>query len=304
MEEKLKERFCRDLNLPIKILKEPFFEDRLKLYSYYFKNCDKEYESFKSLLKTYASPEEYLKEYNAVKECIMEAIRNSKGFIAFSNENMNKFAFPNENIQSKNIHKPQFSGEEFVSIDMKKANFSSLRHYDSSIFNEAKTYEEFISAFTNNKQILNSKYIRQVIFGNLSPKKQVDYEKFLMHSFLTTLFTEIPKEQFVFFSNDEIILKTGGIYNDTFVEKVITEKSDLKDIPLRYTQFVLKEFKGVEGYLRANKDGTFDIKSVSPIDMPFVLRFLFEMPYQNTDYVFMHDGTRLSKLLEVPKISI
>ncbi len=90
---------------------------------------------------------------------------------------------------------------------MKKANFSALREYRDDIFGGSDTWEEFISRFTDNKHIINSKYIRQVIMGNLNPKRQTAYEKVLMDKLLTDILHAkiIDKENVAAFLADEII---------------------------------------------------------------------------------------------------
>ena len=62
---------------------------------------------------------------------------------------------------------------------MNKANFSALHNYNSNIFNNKNTWEEYVSNFTNNEHIINSKYIRQVVLGNCNPKRCITYEKYL-----------------------------------------------------------------------------------------------------------------------------
>ena len=34
--EKLKERFCKDCNIPLRLYKEPYFTERLQLYDSYY----------------------------------------------------------------------------------------------------------------------------------------------------------------------------------------------------------------------------------------------------------------------------
>ena len=38
---KLKERFCKDCNIPINIFQEPYFTDRLELYDKYYGTLEK-----------------------------------------------------------------------------------------------------------------------------------------------------------------------------------------------------------------------------------------------------------------------
>ena len=47
---KLKERFCKDCNIPLKIYEEPYFTDRLKLYDLFYQSIHK-WNVFKSELK-------------------------------------------------------------------------------------------------------------------------------------------------------------------------------------------------------------------------------------------------------------
>ena len=97
---------------------------------------------------------------------------------------MNKFTVTHKNLPSKDIFKSSNDGRVFISIDMRKANFSSLKYYgnciEKSMFRDTSTWEDFISLFTENKHIVNSKYIRQVILGNCNPKRHITYEKYIM----------------------------------------------------------------------------------------------------------------------------
>ena len=101
----------------------------------------------------------------------------------FIEDDMNKYAVTHTDLPTKDIFKPSNDGKLFISIDMRKANFSALKNYDSGIFDSVDTWEEFISRYTDNKHIINSKYIRQVILGNCNPKRQVTYENILWMEF-------------------------------------------------------------------------------------------------------------------------
>ena len=120
---------------------------------------------------------------------------------------MNQFAVKNKNFPTKDIYKPTNIGRSFISIDMKKANFSSLRYYDASIFDNADTWEDFISKFTDNEFIINSKSIREVIMGNCNSGRVTTYEKFITDQLLTLIIDAgIEPNNIVFFSNDEIVV--------------------------------------------------------------------------------------------------
>lgn len=82
---------------------------------------------------------------------------------------------------------------------MKKANFTALRHYNKDIVGGKDTYEDFLGMFTDENYFKESKYIRQVIFGNVNPKRQITYEKFLMDKVLVKLLTVFEKSSVAFF---------------------------------------------------------------------------------------------------------
>ena len=204
---KLKECFCKDCNIPLKIYEEPYFTDRLELYDLFYQSIHK-WNVFKSELKKYHCEQDYLEGYNCIKDQAINDIKNTDAYQRFNQEDMNQYSIKYVGLPSKDIFKPSNDGKLFISIDMKKANFSALRYYDKNIFRGVKTWEQFIGSYTNNHHIINSKYIRQVILGNCNPKRHITYEKYLMDQVLDCLIKEVGfwVNEVVFFSNDEIVI--------------------------------------------------------------------------------------------------
>ena len=157
--DKAKDRFCKDCNIPLRLFQEPYFTDRLKLYDCFYGTLDK-WSLFVKELKKYDCEQDYFEEYNRVKDAAILDIKESEEYQQFNSEDMNKYRVQNGNLPNKDIFKPSNADKTFISIDMKKANFSSLCHYSKDIFN-ADTWEEFLGKYTNNQHIINSKYIRQ-----------------------------------------------------------------------------------------------------------------------------------------------
>ena len=181
---KAKERFCKDCNVPLRLFQEPYFTDRLKLYDKFYGTLEK-WALFVKELEKYNCEQDYFEEYNHVKDQAINAIKESDAYQRFNNEDMNLYGIINKGLPSKDIFKPSNDNKMFISIDMKKANFSALKTYDKTIFGSAESWEDFISKFTQNKHIVSSKYIRQVILGNCNPKRHITYEKHLMDKVLS-----------------------------------------------------------------------------------------------------------------------
>lgn len=301
--EKLKERFCKDRNLPIKIFKEPFFTDRLTALNPFY-DCIKDYDMFQMSFK-YDSEQDYFEHYNQVKDNAINAIKESEGFIRFNSCDMQEFSV-SENLPSSDIYKPQNDGKHFISIDMKKANFSALHHYDRSIFNFALSWEYFISNFTNNPHIRSSKYIRQVILGNCNPKRHVTYEKHLTYGLLNHIrdYCDSLNDYIVFFSNDEIVLK-GEISEKFNIANLVAVFSRTTGIPFRVTDFVLHKIEGTnDGYYKDIDDGSeFEFKCLEPYEIPFVIRAAIGQEPNILDKYFIYEK-RLACLDKAIEINI
>lgn len=308
---KAKERFCKDCNIPIKIYQEPYFEDRLELYDRFYGTLDK-WRIFTRELQKYKSEQDYFEEYNRVKDTAINSIKNTEAYQRFNAEDMGKFSLNHKNLPENDIYKPTNDGRMFISVDMKKANFSSLQFYDANIFSGANTWEEFIGKFTQNEHIMNSKYIRQVILGNCNPKRHITFEKYIMNLVISDLRNVMDEHycRIVSFSNDEIV------YEMTMVEKLYVFESfkslisaflNLCPIPFNLELFSLYKIEGTDGYCKKiyKDNGEYDIKLKCLNDhmAPFVMRYLLGEKIIDSDRVFYYKGT-LAKFTEDPEIHI
>ena len=307
--EKLKERFCKDCNIPLKLFKEPYFTDRLQLYDNYYNTLDK-WNIFVKELDKYKCEQDYLEEYNRVKDAAIKDIKDSDGYKRFNVEDMGKYSLKYKDLPGKDIYKPSNIGKLFISIDMRKANFSALKFYDKSIFSNSDTWEEFIERYTENKHIVNSKYIRQVILGNCNPKRQVTYEKYLMGLVLEVLIDELgySTSDIAFYSNDEIVIDMGKYKGCINKQKILKMAVDVRfNIPFRIELFYLHKITGTDGYYKEIVkniiEREYEFKCLNNYTLPFVLRKFNGEEITENDKVFYHEGL-LSKFIEIPEIEI
>ena len=301
-----KERFCKDCNIPIRLFKEPYFTDRIILYDKFYGTIEK-WNIFVEELQKYHCEQDYFEEYNRIKDAAIQDIKNSEAFQRFNEEDMNKYSIPNkyESLPGKDIFKPSNDGRFFLSIDMKKANFSALQYYNKDIFNGAETWEEFIGRYTNNSHIVNSKYIRQVILGNCNPRRQITYEKYLMAEILDYIIMAfLPIENVAFFSNDEIVFDITD-NNYEFIEDQTLRMflNDNAAIPLHIETFTLHKINGTDGYYKeihgCDREINIDFKCLDNYILPFVLRKFLGEEITDSDKVFYHEGL-LAQFIEVP----
>lgn len=306
-----KERFCKDCNIPLRLFQEPYFTDRLKLYDKFYGTL-KKWDLFVKELGKYRCEQDYFGEYNRVKDNAIAFVQNTEAFQRFNAEDMNKYHVVHENLPVKDIFKASNAGKDFLSIDMKKANFSSLKHYDAAIFRGAGTWEEFIGEYTDNRHMIESKYIRQVILGNCNAKKHITYEKYLMDTVLSHIEKyDISHWKIAFFSNDEIIFDVTGmkdlkeiLHSCRFLESDIAKHLD---IPVRVQYFQLQKIEGTDGYckeaINTKDEVEIEFKCLNNYVLPFVIRKYLGEEIVDSDRVFYHEGL-LAQFIEVPQIEV
>ena len=311
LSDKLKQRFCKDEKLNIQLFENALFRQRLRL-------MDKleAYQQFENLIQDrfHGDEEAYLSEYNRVKEDIIQYIKNSEAFQTLNSADMNVFASP-YNFRQADVYKEHNVGKKFLSIDMRHANFSALVSFSMNLnekFHENFDWNSFMSKFTDIDHIKSSKYIRQVVFGNCNPKRQVAYEKYLMSLFLDKLLKKnIIKESDVYsLCSDEIILSADTMTHQQFQAIYdIAFASQFELAPLKVEPFLLGRFENTEAYLKGHLDETLsqivklEPKCVNPYEAPVIYRKLRGEPQNPNDLLFMHEG-RLARYEEFRNISI
>ena len=311
----LKQRFCKDMNLSIKIFEEPYFANFLELYDKQFKSISK-YNRFIEAVNKFGSEQAYFEAYNKLKDDVIEYLNGNPEMTFFSqSEDMSKFTCQNKGYPTNDIFKDTNDGKVFVSIDMVKGNFTALHHYNPNIVKNCDTYEDFIRTFTDVSHFVESKYIRQVVFGNIIPKRQVAYEKYLMDMVLTELLKTgvVKPENVEFFSTDEIVLAVpdemlcDGMVNEEFYNSVMNVVKWAKEnnINVRGEFFELRKIPGTHGYVKKfmmGKDGV-DFKCLDFLTMPFVLRaYQGEQP-NDMDKIFLYEGKKVM-LMEDIKVEV
>ena len=310
----LKERFCKDLQIPIKIFQEPYFTERLELYDKHF-DCLEKYNRFCEMLSEFNDEQEYFAVYNGLKDRVIEYLNSNEIFMFFSQkEDMSKFAVENKNFPKNSIYRQDHIGKHFISFDICKGNFTALKHYSPDIFQGKETYEDFMKMFTDNEHLINSKYIRQVIFGAVNPKRQVKYEEYLMNKVLEKILTFFNKTQIVYFSTDEIVVNINEpVAENSEIQNFIADTVNIfndQGIRIRGEVFSLSYFEEFDVYVKNVYYKTFTsngekiknsdirvIKNANHLTMPFVLRKMYNLPANDNDNVFLHEG-RLAKFID------
>lgn len=299
---KLKERFCKDYNLPIRLYKEPYFYDRIELFDKYFDTV-KKWELYIREIDSFNNEQDYLEYYNKTKDNFINNIKSKPEYETFINFDMNNYAVPNYGIGRKSVFKEDNIGKRLISIDLTKANYSAMKFFNSNLVDNTTNYNQLISRFTDLQHLKNSKYVRQVVFGNLNPKRQVAIEKYMMNFVMEVLLKYMDIKYIQTYMGDEIVfeyfegLKLDLLYQD------LGELQFDKGFELHREDYILKKIPNSDIYVKHLNNGSIDFKCVDNLLYPFVIRAYNNEEVKETDKVFFYEGY-LSKLVEIPTIEV
>lgn len=283
--EKLRKRFCKDSGYKINSFDDNYFFYKLAN----IEGGIESYEKFEDMLMQYDSPESFLDAYDELCNQIIDHIKNKESYQKFNSMDISDYVVKSD-IPSKTVFKGDNVGKNLISIDMKKANFSSLRMYDEEIFDHKDNWQDFLKQFTDNDYIINSKNIRQIIMGNCNPKRQGIYEKYLMNLFLLKDMQEyFNGDQFIFFGNDEIVI---DVTNQDIKEaqNIITNIVNNSYVPCDIETFklcaILNIDDKIEGYYKKHENGIIEFKSIDPVLLPIAQKAIMNEPISEEDLVF------------------
>jgi len=146
-------------------------------------------------------------EYKKLPELI-SAFEDIKDKITASNAHikMTEFDYSKEKFYSKDELK-KHEGELLISFDIKKANYSILKSFDDNKEFPEK-WEELVAEMGIHRALALSKGFRQIIFGNINPKRSQKIQQLFMLSFVETLKEKgVLEENIVAIYHDEVIIK-------------------------------------------------------------------------------------------------
>ncbi|MGN0483883.1 MAG: hypothetical protein ACI4HI_10065 [Lachnospiraceae bacterium] len=305
----LKQRFCKDRKLSIQVYREPYFSERIELLG-----AGQDYREFENLLeeKFENDQETYFAYADELQEKIIAYIKNSETFIALNKDDMNQYAV-DTNVRKGNVFGEAYEGKKMLSIDLAKANFSALVYYgklkDKPFHHNSYSWEEFMKQFTDISYFARSKYLRQVVFGNCNPKRQITFEKYIMSIVLKELQFHVNVEHaMIAFYNDEIVFDADLLSEDeilTLKNKVLELSEHM--IPLHYELFEIGHVLNTKTYMKkmidSNNGKTLELKCNNPIETILIQRKLHGEEIRETDKVFMSEYG-LAELLHVPEIEL
>lgn len=297
---KILKRFVKDYKLPIQVLREPYFSYFIELYDRIHQTKEK-LQLLHHTVNQFDCEDKFLEEYHRIKDDILNTIKSTDIFKQFNNDKLEDYEIINK-YPKKDVFNMGNVGKHFVSIDLVKANFQAMKYYSEDLVLNCNTYDELISKFTNLEYMNKSKYIRQVIFGNMNPKKQIRIEKYLINKVLQFLLNlkAFSEENLKMFSTDELVFEIKKdrvtILNTDNITSLIKDELGI-DVDIEVyqlhniensTKYFVKEF--------INKKGQ-ELMCIPLVYYPQIYKNYYGLELNDYDLCFFYEN-QVCKFLE------
>ncbi|KYN78941.1 hypothetical protein A0J52_06565 [Clostridium sporogenes] len=291
--KKLLENFTKEFCLPIHVFEYPYFGYLMDLY-------DKDYNTWyyydllsKALNKT-GSEKYFFITYNLIRKNVSNSIVNSSEYELFNKsvewENNYKF-------KRKNIYIPKNDNKLFFSIDLKQANFYSVKCFFKGLVRNCDTYEEFISLFTDLEYIKESRRFRMIVFSILTQQKLDILQIKLLNNAMSLVKRHFSENSIIVTSPDEFVVMLNNP-TDYLQNKELQNDINLleKKLQIEFNKnvFRLKQLKPFNYFVKEYENGKVEFKNVPKMYFPQVYKRYYNMELSNYD-LMVYKKSKLNK---------
>lgn len=191
----LKKRFTHDFKIPVTIFEDQYWNWCIDLFEIGYQAKTK-WNKLLNLIDSEYSGDiiDFLTDYKNHRETMIQWVKENEDFKKFnSSKDFRKFQLSQElkQVGRANIYNEDNIGKRFISIDLRKANFQVIAYvtglsYKIYPVDIDEIYLDWIKSLfpeSSNGMIdylYNSKYTREVIFGNCNPSRQITVERWLV----------------------------------------------------------------------------------------------------------------------------
>ena len=284
-------QFVKDYKFPTKVLDDGYFNYFIDLYSQHF-GYSQALQNLYKCVDDFKTSEDFTSYKKSVIEDVVIYVEGLEEYKDFKN---NVFPCDKSKGYPVKFYKSENVDKKFISIDMKQSNFQVFNDF---VF-DMKSYEDFIGNFTKYDYIINSKSIRQAIFGKLEPRQQQRVQENIMNKVALVLQDELlfDQELIAFVSGDEVIVEITHTEDDLQsireIDNCLRGNHRLKDYDFSIESFVLmKNGDSRKTGYRKYINGDFNnpvFKCVEGKYFAQVFKKFYELPICEKDLSFKYD---------------
>lgn len=293
MSHSLRRMFTKESDVPIQIVQDPYFLYMIDLLDEYAGGLRTKLDVFLDCVNKCGGEKGFCEESFSIRDGVIAHIMLKPAYQEFITCDMSKYKNDGEKA---NLYTINNDGNDFISVDFVKANFSILRGFSEKLVDGKETYEDFISVFTEHEHFRKSRQIRQYIFGNLSPKRQTSISRYFIGNVAKEFLKVFLDESIVAFSHDEVVItaKSSKTTKEA-VERVYS--SNITSMKVRVEKFKLHRIGDHPFYMKQFDDGKFQLKCVPEYFLPQVYKYVTKQVINDLDLSFFFEG-KIAKFME------
>lgn len=308
--------FVKAYSLPINLYEGEEFNYFLSLYDADYDSHTK-WNIFLDAVMSMGNEDKFMREYHRVKDVLIQKVQESSRWKDFQEKDflIDFDTSVNFMYKSETPFQAKFNGGFFVSVDLEMANFQAMRIVGCTL--DCDSFEDFVkeaepATYEMFRFLTTAKRYRQVIFGNLAPKRQKRVQQHLIADIISQCYLRdwIPEhetDRLIFKSDDEFVMRWD---NAEQCEKFI---GGVKDVARRqcirlnivpyilyqlkpYPYFVRKKF---HNYVVSKHMGigeipdSIDLKCVPSHFFAECYKEYYEMNVNEMDLTTFHEGRKV-----------
>lgn len=297
---KIVQHFCKTFGVNFPVKEEEYFIYYIDLYDTIYKTKEK-WNIYNNALSLFKNEEDFFSHLTQVVDSIILMIQEKEEYKEFQHDNSvteKKLPYAISKNAPYNLNNV---GKRYLSIDLEKANFQAVNYYNKTIL-DADSYDEFIKkALPFEKDaiiqlLIASKKHRQIIFGNLVPKKITFIESMITQKILQAVEKKLPDfekrlsivaclHDEIFFEINELDEKDDSLKSE--IESIIDATSFHTHIDIFSLHTVID---GRKWFFKKFIDGKIKLLCIPADFIPQVIRYLNGEEIQSADMKFMYEG--------------
>lgn len=291
LSNKARERFVSDYSLPIQLYKGDYFDYFVNLYDEMY-GIKEKLVIFEAAIDECGSEDLFFEAYYKIRDNILSDIKANPAYDLYNNIDMNKYGIGKQDFSTADIFKPLNHGKNFVSIDLVKANYQVMKLLDESLVFNSDSYQEMIGQYATGRlfeYMSNSKYLRQVIFGNLNPKRQTTMQKYYTFKIINYMLDNgmIDRSEIEYFTFDEIVI-SGGM-NLGILESLKQRIKEHLNLDVKIECFELEYVEKRNFYVKKFDNGNFEFKALPVVYFAQAFKEYYNLPIVDNDKRFLYE---------------
>lgn len=293
--ENLAKKFLKDYKHPIALHRKEEFDYYLELYDEVL-GCKKDFMDYFKMVEEVGYENLFILR-EKLRNTILEHVKNKECYNEFISSDFKKYSERFEGFKhGTNFLSNNNVNKKWISIDMSKANFYSFKTFNEDLVDGFDTFEEWVVSFENGYLFKDTKILRQILFGEMNPKRNQSIQKFYMSKMIEFIGTkvDISNLNIIVLGADEVLVE----YNEEALKTINECVKDFNSFcPESKFNFKIEVFELLSvseikeyGYVKKFDDGKVKFTGVSKNYFAQCFKYYYGLPIEDRDLKFYMDG--------------